>query len=234
MEGSVWKLGLDFHHDVVLVQLREDGGDLALAEGVVEGVVDVGHGDAEAGRGVAVNDERCAQALILEVARNVGDDRLLAELLNHFAGVGGELGGVGVFERVLELGAADAVFDGQVLQRLEEELDAVDVGDLGLQAADDLGGGDLALVERLEGDLDAAGVERGVGAVDADEGGDVVDSGILQNDVDEPLLPLGHIGEADGLRRFADAEDHAGVLHREEALGHDDEEQDGGRRTWRW
>ncbi len=29
-------------------------------------------------------------------------------------------------------------------------------------------------------------------------------------------------------RRFADAEDDAGILHREEALGHDDEEQDGG------
>ena len=49
---------------------------------------------------------------------------------------------------------------------------------------------DLALVERLEVDLDAAGVERGVGAVDADEGGDVVDGRILQHDVDELLLAL--------------------------------------------
>ena len=47
----------DLHDHVVLVELGEDGGDLALAEGVVERVVDVGHGDAEAGGGVAVDDE---------------------------------------------------------------------------------------------------------------------------------------------------------------------------------
>ena len=66
--------------------------------------------------------------------------RLLAQLLDHPARVDGQLGWVGIFERVLEFGAADAVFDGQVLQRLQEELDAFDVGQLGLQAADDLGG----------------------------------------------------------------------------------------------
>ena len=40
------------------------------------------------------------------------------------------------------------------------------------------------------------------------------------------LLPLGHRGEGDGLRRFGDAEDHARILHREEALGDDDVEVD--------
>ncbi len=200
MVGSVWKFGSDFHDHVVLIQLREDGGDLALAEGVVEGVVDVGHGDAEAGGGIAIDDQLRAQALILQVAGDVGDNGFLAQLLHHFAGVGGEFGGVGIFERVLELGAADAVFDGEVLQRLKEELNAVDVGDLGLQALNDFGCGDFAHIERLEGDLDAAGVERGVGAVDADEGGDVVDRRVLQDDVDELLLAQGHVGEAD---RFA-------------------------------
>ena len=50
--------------------------------------------------------------------------------------------------------------------------------------------GDLALFERLERDLNAAGVERGVDVVDADEGGDIVDGGVLKDDVDEPLLAL--------------------------------------------
>ena len=38
--GFCWNFGIDLQHHVVLVQLREDGGDLALAEGVVERVVD--------------------------------------------------------------------------------------------------------------------------------------------------------------------------------------------------
>ena len=38
--GILLELRLHFEHHVVLVQLREDGGDLALAEGVVERVVD--------------------------------------------------------------------------------------------------------------------------------------------------------------------------------------------------
>ncbi len=105
---------------------------------------------------------------------------------------------------------------------------------LRLQAANDFGGGDLALIERLEVDLDAAGVQRGVGAVDADEGGDVIDGGVLEQDVDELLLALGHAGEADRLRRLADAQNHARILHREEAFGNNDKEQHSGRRRWRW
>ena len=46
--GVALELGSDLEDDVVLVQLGEDGGDLALAEGVVEGVVNVLGGDAEA------------------------------------------------------------------------------------------------------------------------------------------------------------------------------------------
>ena len=37
----------------------------------------------------------------------------------------------------------------------------------------------VALLERLEVDLDAPAVQRGVGAVDADEGGEALDRGIL-------------------------------------------------------
>ncbi len=78
-----------FHHHVVLVELRENGGDLALAEGVVERVVDVGHGDAQPGRGVAIDDQLGAQALVLQIAGHVGDNFLLAQLLDHLARVCG-------------------------------------------------------------------------------------------------------------------------------------------------
>ena len=213
------------HHHVVLVELGEDGGDLALAEGVVERVVHVGHGDAQPRRGVAVDHQLRAQALVLQVAGHVGDHGFLAQLVDHQPRVFGQLDLIGIFQRVLKLGPADAVFHRQVLQRLQEELNAFNACELGLQAANHLGGGDLAHIERLQVDLDAARVQRGVGSVHADERRDVIDGRILQQNVHELLLALGHRGEADRLRRFADAQDHARILHREEALGNHDEEQ---------
>ena len=46
---------------------------------------------------------------------------------------------------------------------------------------------------------------RGVGAVDADERGQARDVRVLQNDLGQLLLALGHGGEGDGLRRLGDA-----------------------------
>src|SRR5262249_22740960 len=135
---------------------------------------------------------------------------------------------IDVFERVLELRAADAVLDGEILNGLEEEGDAVDFGEFGLEAPDDVGTGNPALSEGLEVDLDAAGVERGVGAVDPDERGEALDSGISENDVGKSALALGHSGEGNVLRAFRDAEDDASVLNREEALRDVDIEKDGG------
>ena len=60
--------------------------------------------------------------------------------------------GVGIFETVLVLCAADAVLDGQVLHRLHVERDAIDLGEHRLQAADDLGM-ELPLFQRLQVDL---------------------------------------------------------------------------------
>ena len=80
----------------------------------------------------------------------------------------------------------------------------------------------MTLVQRLEVDLDAAAVERGVGAVDADEGREALHVGILQDDVGELLLALRHAGEGNCLRRLRDAVDDAGILDGEEAFGNDD------------
>ena len=81
--------------------------------------------------------------------------------------------GIRIFQAVLELGAADAVFHRQVLHRLHEERDPLDLGQFRLQLANDLRRirSPLSLLgsQRLEVDLDAAAVERRVGAVDADE-----------------------------------------------------------------
>ena len=58
--GFCWNSGMTSRIDVILVELREHGRDLALAEGVVERVVDMCGRDAEARSGVAVDDRACA------------------------------------------------------------------------------------------------------------------------------------------------------------------------------
>ena len=56
--GLCWNVAArTFEHDAVLVQLREHGRDLALAEGVVERVVDRLRRDAEPRRRIAVDHQ---------------------------------------------------------------------------------------------------------------------------------------------------------------------------------
>ena len=103
-----------------------------------------------------------------------------------------ELDGIGVLDGVLILRARDAVFDGEVLRGLQEGLDAVDLIDAALQTLDDLLRGVLALVAVLQVDLNAAGVERGVGAsmpmkLESDD-----DVRIFQEGVRKLLLARGH------------------------------------------
>ena len=69
-----------------------------------------------------------------------------------------ELVDVGVGQRVLVLGAAEAAADADVLPRLHEEFGALDLPPLRPQALDDLVGGLGALVVRLQLNEDAAGV----------------------------------------------------------------------------
>src|SRR3989442_3170439 len=65
--GGLLEAGSDLEDDVGLGELGEDGGDLALAKRVVEGVVDGLGEDAEAGGGFAVDDERGLGGAVLVV-----------------------------------------------------------------------------------------------------------------------------------------------------------------------
>src|SRR5229473_622797 len=125
--GRLLELRVGFQHNVILIQLSVDRGDLALAEGVVQSVVDVGGKNAEARGGVAVNREIYKQAAIQLIAGDV------AKLWNFLA--------------------ADAVFNSKVLHRLHEEGDALNFVEIGLKAADDVGGAEIALRQRLKIDL---------------------------------------------------------------------------------
>jgi hypothetical protein len=61
-----------FHDHVVLVQLGVDGGDLALAEAVVQRVVDVARADAQARGAVLVDGDEGLDAVLLLVGVDVG------------------------------------------------------------------------------------------------------------------------------------------------------------------
>ena len=83
---------------------------------------------------------RTSQALVLLVGGDVAQLGQRLQLLDQPRRPLRQLLRVGVFEAVLVLRAADAVFHRQVLHRLHVERDALDLGQLGLQAPDDVAG----------------------------------------------------------------------------------------------
>ena len=72
--------GIGFQDHAILVGLGEDGGDDALAETVIERIVDGRGGDAEARRGVAVHHQIGRQALVEISGGDIADRRHLAQL----------------------------------------------------------------------------------------------------------------------------------------------------------
>ena len=78
---------------------------------------------------------------------------------------------------------------------------------------------------RLEVDQHAAGVEGGVGAVDADEAGQAVDVRVLEHGGAPPAAGGRAMRRRTPTAAPGDALDEAGVLGREQALGDDDVEQ---------
>ena len=142
----------DLQNDPILVQLREHRRDLPLAEGVVERVVDRLRGDAQPRRRTSIDGQPSGEPLVLLVAAHVPQLRPPAAP-RPACGPPVQLRRVRIFERVLVLRAAHAVFDREVLHRLHEQRDALDLRQLGLQAPNDLAGAHLPLVEGLEVDL---------------------------------------------------------------------------------
>ncbi len=82
---------------------------------------------------------------------------------------------------------------------------------------------------RLQIDQQPPAVQRRIGAVDADEGGEALDIRILQDRLRQRFLPLRHGDERDRLLRLRDTLDEARILDREEAFRDDDIEISGHR-----
>ena len=126
--GRAAEFGLDLQHYAILIELREHGGDLTLAESVVERVVDHLRADAQARRSIAIEHQRGAQSAVLAVAGHIAQLRLRLQLLHHARRPFVQLHGARRFQGVLELRAAGAIFHVQVLHGLHVERDASDFG----------------------------------------------------------------------------------------------------------
>ena len=142
--------------------------------------------------------------------------------------------GSGALERELVLRAADARLDRQVLHRLHVERDALDVRGTPLQPVDERAS---ALMSRSPCGFRLISMRPLFSVVFwpstpmNDER--LATAGSSSIALRERLLALRHRGERDRLRRFGDRLDHAGVLHREEALRHEHVEQHGQRAACR-
>ena len=73
VSGRLPELRRDLHHDMILIQRREHGGYLPLAEGIVEGVVDQLGRDPEPRGRAAVDHQRGLAALVLLIAVDVDE-----------------------------------------------------------------------------------------------------------------------------------------------------------------
>ena len=216
-------LELRFHlqHDAVLVQLRVHGGDLALAEGVVEGVVDRLRRDAEPRRGVPIHRDVQAEPVRLLIGIHVAQLREGAQFLQDPRRPLRQLVEIRVHDRVLVLRAGEPAAQAHVLDVLQEEADALHARELGPQLAEHLVGGELAHAPWLQLDEEEAGVSL------SDEGNEVLDVRILGDHLVERLGPRFHRREGDVLRRLRAPRQRACVLLRKEALGNHDVEIDG-------
>ena len=81
--GTLLELRSDLHHHVILVESLVHRGDLPLAKGVVERVVDGLRSDAQAAGRVAVDHQAGLQAVVLQIAVHILKLRDRLQFLLH-------------------------------------------------------------------------------------------------------------------------------------------------------
>jgi hypothetical protein len=122
---------------VILVARIIDRRDLALAECVVERVVDLSDIDAKPRRRVAIDGDVGLEPLILLVGVDLGDLRDRLQFRENARRPREQLIGIVILERVLILGVAGASAETDILDRLQEERRSRDLGDIAAQPGDD-------------------------------------------------------------------------------------------------
>ena len=120
------EIGRGLHDDAILIGLRIDRRNDALAEGVVKHIVDRRQRDPEAAGGGPIDHQIDGAALVLHIARDVGEFGQVLQFADERGVQVCSSAGAGILKNEMILGAADARIDRQILHRLHIELDAFD------------------------------------------------------------------------------------------------------------
>ena len=213
---------VDLHHHFILIQRLVDGGDLPLAEGVVQQIVGVLYADAEPRHGIAIVDQVHLRAVILTVGVNVRQLRQRRQRFADFRLPFPQRRKVVRQQRILVAGVGLTAADADILYRHQEQVGPRLLRQLFAQPIDNLLGRFMALIARLEGDKHHPAVDpRAAGKT-----GDVVHRRIFTNDLHKVLQLAAHRLERDALVRLDAAHQHPGVLLGEEGFGNRDIEPD--------
>ena len=138
------------HDHAVLIQLSVHGGDLTLAKGIIERIVDHGGADAQPRRRGAVDDQRRFEAAALLVGVHVGHGWQGADFAQDTRRPFVEFLDVVALQGELVLRAGRASAHAQILLHLHGESGTGYGGGLAAQTGNHLVGGDLPLFERFE------------------------------------------------------------------------------------
>ncbi len=192
--------------DAILIRLGEDGGDDALAEGIVQRVVDRADADAEARRAVAVDGDVGRESVVLLIADHVGELGLLAQAPPRASASRSTRPPASALSRVnwywVRLTVLSRVRSCTgCMYSVTPAMPAVSPCSRRMTSAT-FG---TALAARLQVDQEAAAVQSDIVAVDADERGQAQNIRILEYGGRQRLLPLGHGGVGDRLGRLRDA-----------------------------
>ena len=211
----------------VLVDLGIGHPGQALAEGVVEHGIDVGHGHAQARGRVAIDDHRGHEPPGLLVGDDVGYLRQLAQPFLDLGRPLGQLGKIVAQKRKLVEGLARPAAQAQFLGRHEKGLGPGQLGQGFAQPHErHLDGRPFVL--GFEGHEHLGRIDRAAArsAAAAGKAGDAFHVRVVFDDANDLGQPPFHVLKRAVLGGLDKSHEPAGVLFREKALGNDDIEPD--------
>src|SRR5262249_26173931 len=129
-----------------------------------------------------------------------------------------ELGDIRILERKLERGAGAPAADGDILRRLEEQIDSRDLCELWPQAIDDPRCVEVAFLARLEHNGKIPGVRGLRAAGGADRGTKPRHGRVAHDHFTEFALQTHHLLRRGVLRALGYAVDQADILDRKKSL----------------
>ena len=163
--------GVDFHHDVILVDRAVDHRYLALSESVVQRVVDLQRADAEPRGRIAVDVKKGFQPALLLVRTDVGQDRIALQRVDELWRPGVQQVHVFGLQRVLILRVALPASCAKILNRGHVKAPAGNLVQFWTQPRDHLIDGGVTLRQRLERNEHVAGIDLRIAAAAAADAG---------------------------------------------------------------